>query len=63
MVEFKISSFCNLGGCVEVGRGDGVVLVRDTKNRDRELEFTHEEWAAFVLGVKRGEFDLTRGPA
>ena len=60
MIEFKISSFCNFGGCVEVGRTDeGAVLVRDTKDRAQEaLAFTGEEWTAFVAGVKAGEFDF-----
>lgn len=61
MIEFKVSSYCNVGGCVEVGqRADGVVVVRDGKDPDRSrtLEFTREEWAAFIAGVKNGEFDL-----
>jgi hypothetical protein len=60
MTEFKISSFCNFGGCVEVGRSpEGDVMVRDTKNRTQTpLTFTDEEWVAFVAGVKAGEFDV-----
>jgi hypothetical protein len=58
VTEFKTSSFCNLGDCVEVGmRPDGTVAVRDTKDRSGELQFTAAEWAAFVAGVKNGEFD------
>lgn len=60
MTEFKISSFCNFGGCVEVGRSaEGAVLVRDTKDRALQLAFTDEEWTAFVAGVKAGEFDFS----
>jgi Domain of unknown function (DUF397) len=60
LIEFKTSSHCTYGSCVEVGRApDGVVLVRDTKNRTQQaLAFTDEEWAAFVAGVKAGEFDF-----
>ena len=60
MIEFRVSSFCSYGSCVEVGRtADGAVLVRDTKDRaQRALSFTDEEWAAFVAGVKAGEFDF-----
>lgn len=60
MVEYKISSFCNFGGCVEVGQSpDGAVIVRDSKDAERatSLAFTNEEWGAFVQGVKAGEFD------
>jgi hypothetical protein len=56
--EFKTSSFCSGGDCVEVGvRHGGVVAVRDTKDRSRELTFSPQEWAEFVAGVKRGAFD------
>jgi Domain of unknown function (DUF397) len=61
VIEFHVSSFCSFGNCVEVGRSadDGVVLVRDTKDRAQEaLSFTDEEWTAFVAGVKAGEFDF-----
>ena len=61
MIEYRVSSFCSFGNCVEVGRAsDGAVLVRDTKDRAQEaLAFTDEEWAAFVAGVKAGEFDFS----
>ena len=60
MIDFQVSSYCSYGNCVEVGRSaDGVVLVRDTKDRAQQaLVFTDEEWAAFVAGVKAGEFDF-----
>jgi uncharacterized protein DUF397 len=60
VIEYKISSFCSHGGCVEVGRtSDGAILVRDAKDRAQQaLTFTDEEWAAFVAGVKAGEFDF-----
>ncbi len=60
MIEYRISSFCNFGGCVEVGQSpDGSVVVRDSKDTERavSLAFTSEEWTAFVKGVKAGEFD------
>jgi uncharacterized protein DUF397 len=63
VIEFKVSSFCNLGGCVEVGQGpDGSVVVRDAKDpqRSTSLVFDRTEWAAFVAGVKAGEFDLAK---
>lgn len=60
MIEYRVSSYCSAGSCVEVGRlPDGAVAVRDAKDPERAtaLEFTQEEWAAFVAGVKNGEFD------
>ena len=45
--------------CVEVRRADGAVLVRDSKNPDGvNLEFTYDEWRAFLVGARQGEFDL-----
>ncbi|RZU50132.1 uncharacterized protein DUF397 [Krasilnikovia cinnamomea] len=48
------------GNCVEVAENlPGIVAVRDTKDRDGgTLVFTDAEWAAFIGGVKAGEFDL-----
>jgi hypothetical protein len=63
VIEFKVSSFCNFGGCVEVGQApDGTVVVRDAKDPQRpaSLAFDRTEWAAFVDGVKAGEFDVPR---
>jgi hypothetical protein len=60
VVTYKVSSFCNFGECVEVGRlPGGSVTVRDTKDPERQvsLTFTRDEWDAFVKGVKAGEFD------
>lgn len=59
-IQFRVSSFCSFGNCVEVGRSpEGTVVVRDTKDRAQEaLTFTDEEWVAFVAGVKAGEFDF-----
>jgi len=37
--------------------GDGVAL-RDSKDQDGPvLRFTREEWSAFLVGAKAGEFD------
>lgn len=60
MIEFRTSSFCSLGDCVEVGQApDGSVIVRDTKDVDRRqaLTFTRDEWVAFLAGARAGEFD------
>ncbi len=49
------------GSCFEVARFDaGRVGVRDTKDQGSGpvLVFNQQEWAAFLGGVKAGEFDL-----
>jgi hypothetical protein len=46
--------------CVEVGQArDGMILVRDTKNRGRGPvhRYTPEEWRAFITGVRNGGLD------
>lgn len=47
------------GACVEVAACDCGIKVRDSKDPDGPvLTFNHAEWAAFVGGVRDGEFDL-----
>lgn len=57
---FKSSRSNYNGSCVETNMTQpGVVLVRDSKDKDGPvLTFTEAEWAAFVGGVKDNEFDL-----
>jgi hypothetical protein len=46
------------GGCVEVAVLADAVGVRDSKHPDGPvLIFTNREWAAFVAGVREGEFE------
>jgi len=56
-VLVRTSSFCSDGSCVGVAIGADEVRVVDTKS-EGALSFTAAEWAAFVAGVKAGEFDL-----
>lgn len=55
----KAKASGNSGNCVEVMITPDGVLVRDTKDGGLggELAFTHPEWAAFLDGVRKGEFD------
>lgn len=48
------------GSCVEVRpTEDGAVQVRNSRHPDGPVNtFTAAEWAAFVEGVRAGEFDL-----
>ncbi len=62
-VAWRISSeSADAGGqCVEAGPindGTGRVAVRHSKDRDgSQIIYSREEWAAFVRGVRNGEFD------
>jgi len=59
---FKVSSISILRPwkrCVAVKITETGAAVRDSKLVDSPtLEFTREEWQAFVEGVKNGEFDI-----
>lgn len=45
--------------CVEVGSGNRVVGVRDTKDRTTEaVVFSTGTWSDFLTGVRAGRFDL-----
>jgi Domain of unknown function (DUF397) len=49
----------NAGACVEVRRHNGMIEVRDSKDRSGPiLRFTGPEWDAFLDGTRNGEFDL-----
>lgn len=56
MDGWRKSSFsdANGGSCVESASADGVVLVRDTTNREGgALAFSAEAWRAFTGALKR----------
>lgn len=59
--DFRTSSFCTSGGCVEVAPlPDGQVAVRDSKDLSRPAHvYSISEWRDFVAGVKNGEFDFS----
>jgi len=64
--QWKRSSFhvdTNRGDCPEVRQyGDRVIGVRDARNPHKlALLFDPATWAAFVAGIKAGEFDLAGG--
>ena len=54
------SRFCNNSACVQVAHlPTGMVAIRDSKDTAKGAHiFSSEEWAAFVAGVKAGDFDL-----
>lgn len=57
---FRAARGCADKDCVEVAIADGVVGLRDSKDGGRGpvLTFTGEEWASFLAGARKGEFDL-----
>ena len=58
---FRKSSFSGASNanCVEVGLVTSEVHLRDSKDPNGPvLRFTPDEWAAFIAGVKDGQFEL-----
>ena len=55
-LEWRKSSRCASGTCVEVAKGDDGVFVRDSKNPEVVLTFSLQEWDAFLDGAAQGEF-------
>jgi hypothetical protein len=56
--QWRKSSYSNGGGnaCVETASGSGVVMVRDTTNRDGgTLTFGPDAWRRFAASVKDAE--------
>ena len=58
--RWRKAGISDSGGCVEVAYVDGVVGVRDTKDRGKGpiLTFTEHEWNCFIRGVENREFDI-----
>ncbi|MEX5709935.1 DUF397 domain-containing protein [Parafrankia sp. FMc6] len=55
----KSSHSATQTNCVEISRVPDGVAVRDSKDPDGPvLLFTPGEWAAFLAGVRDGEFEL-----
>jgi hypothetical protein len=57
-IPWRKSSHTDGVQCVEVAYIDGRVLVRDDKAPDETVAMTRGDFAAFVAGVKEGEFDI-----
>lgn len=65
-IVWRKSTFSNpSGNCLEIAEQsgsiviEGLIHVRDSKHpKGGTLEFTEKEWAAFLDGVRNGEFDL-----
>ena len=57
-MKWITSASCGHDACVQVGRIEDSIAIRDSKNPDRGHQlYTAEEWLEFVAGVKRGDFD------
>ena len=62
--EWRHSSSCQGGACVEVASLDGRIAVRDSECPENVIIFSASSWRDFVAGVENGEFgyDLLTEP-
>jgi hypothetical protein len=57
-LAWRIATRSSGGNCVEVARASDGIAVRHSKNPDGEIIlYTGPEFAAFLDGAKKGEFD------
>jgi hypothetical protein len=56
-LAWRRSSACAHSGCVEVQFDRTLVRVRNSERPEHTVEFTADEWSAFLLGAMAGEFD------
>ncbi len=55
-LAWRKSSWCDESVCIEVAGTDGLVLIRDSKDREAgSLVFTRKEWNSFVERVRNGQ--------
>lgn len=55
----SVTPIVHTGGMVEIAEPEeGTILVRNSDHPAAVLEFTSEEWTAFLEGVDLGEFDI-----
>ena len=54
--QWRRSTRCSTGACVEVAEGSDAVLVRDSKKPEGgSLRISHVAWTAFITAVSGGE--------
>lgn len=56
-LDWRKSRRCESIACVEVAMSGSHVWIRQSADPAQTLEFTREEWTAFLAGAKSGEFD------
>jgi hypothetical protein len=57
----KASMSMPSGACIELAADGDLIALRNSRNPNVVLRYTHDELAAFLDGAKRGEFDHLLG--
>lgn len=57
----KASRSVSANACIELALDGDAIALRNSRDPDVVLRYTHAELAAFLDGAKRGEFDHLLG--
>ncbi|MFI5915429.1 DUF397 domain-containing protein [Dactylosporangium sp. NPDC051541] len=55
-LDWRKSSLCEAGNCIEVAWADTEILIRDSQRPEQVLQVSRSDWDAFASGVARGDF-------
>lgn len=57
-LSWRVARKCNSGDCVRVAAQGDEIVIGSSKHLDGPvISYTRSEWAAFVEGVREGDFD------
>lgn len=57
-LSWRVARACNSGECVRVAaHGDEIVVGSTTHPDGPVISYSRAEWAAFVEGIRQGDFD------
>jgi hypothetical protein len=57
-LSWRVARKCDGGSCIRVASSADMIVIGDSKNPDGLLlSYSRSEWAAFVEGVRQGDFD------
>ncbi len=57
-LAWRVARDCDGGSCIRVAPHKGMIVIGDTKNPDGPvLSYSHDEWLAFIKGIRQGDFD------
>ncbi len=57
-LNWRVARNCNSGACIQIASHGEQIVIGDSKNPAGPiLTYTRSEWAAFVDGIREGDFD------
>ena len=57
-LSWLVARNCDGGNCIRVAPNADMIVIGDSKNPDGpSLSYSRAEWAAFVEGIRQGDFD------